>query len=66
MKGPGTVARKENVSRDCPGAMVTALTVLVHAAPAKNSGVDAGVDVNGPATGNFSGAAPDRGGRETW
>jgi hypothetical protein len=34
--------------------------------PAIDSGVDTGIDLNGPAPGNFFGAGPDRGGRETW
>ncbi|HSN91331.1 MAG TPA: hypothetical protein VLS93_08880, partial [Anaeromyxobacteraceae bacterium] len=33
---------------------------------ARDGGVDAGIDVNGPAPGSYSGAHPDRGGRETW
>jgi hypothetical protein len=33
---------------------------------ARDGGVDTGIDVNGAAPGNYSGAWPDRGGRETW
>jgi hypothetical protein len=34
--------------------------------PARDVGLDLGLDVNGPASGNFFGPAPDLGGRETW
>lgn len=39
---------------------------LQSTSPAKDTGIDLGFDLNGPAPGNFIGAAPDRGGRETW
>ena len=34
--------------------------------PLKDQGVDLGIDLNGPAPGLYEGAAPDRGGFETW
>jgi hypothetical protein len=39
---------------------------LHPSSPAVDSAADAGVDVNDVAPGDFTGAAPDRGGRETW
>jgi hypothetical protein len=39
---------------------------LTEGSPARDAGVDTGIDVNGPAPGSYSGGRPDRGGRETW
>jgi hypothetical protein len=38
---------------------------LLPGSPAVNAGVDVGLDVNGPESGNFNGAAPDLGAAET-
>jgi len=38
---------------------------LLPGSPAVNAGVDVGLDVNGPESGNFDGAAPDLGAAET-
>ncbi len=38
---------------------------LLPGSPAVNAGVDVGLDVNGPGSGNFSGAGPDLGAFET-
>ncbi len=38
---------------------------LAPGSPAVNAGFDSGLDVNGPAAGDFNGSGPDLGGRES-